>query len=283
MSDHSNQRLKSLLFDFPFGILLLASGLCLPACAKYSQEPCVEADCQLMQSQETIEPEYRKAALLNVELGLNYLSQEQIARAKHKLMYAVKLAPNAVEPHSALAYFFEKVGDIKEAELEHKKALRLGTTKGALANNYAAFLYRQNRHKEAKQAFARALQDKQYAHSAAVNENAGLCALALSEFVEAENYFNTAIQEDPKREQALLSLAALKLKQKDLATAKALLQRHKTLDKPSAKAVLLNIEVATLEKDKKRAAANAAELKTFFSDSPEYQQYLLSEAGGGKK
>jgi 23S rRNA (adenine2503-C2)-methyltransferase len=164
----------------------------------------------------------QKAALIHVELGLNYLAQEDIARAKQKLVYAATLAPRSVEPHSALAHFFEKVGDIKEAEKEHRKALRLGGATGALSNNYAAFLYRQNRFQEAKKAFQTALQDKNYAHSAEVNENAGLCALKLSQNTEAEQYFNTAIRQDKKKcKLALLELASLRSKRQALSESSA--------------------------------------------------------------
>lgn len=226
MSEYSSQRLKSLFYhDNPIrtmsSFVRVASGFCmilfLSACARQGKGvgPCSETERQsslALIQESALEPEHKKAALVNVELGLHYLSQEQRSRAKHKLMHAVQLAPNIVEPHSALAYFFEKVGDVKEAEQEHKKALRLGSGKGALANNYGAFLYRQNRYQEASQAFHRALQDKKYEHSAEVNENAGFCAEKLLDFKAAENYFNTAIHQDPNRTRARTALAALKMK-----------------------------------------------------------------------
>ncbi len=251
MHKHSSQRLN-------LGKLVAAllSSICVTACAQHSLKDCARLETKqtsnvsLAQMQESsTEPEHKKAALVNIELGLNYLSSEQFARAKHKLMHAAQLAPNAVEPHSALAYFFEKSGDIKEAEQEHKKALRLGGNKGAVSNNYAVFLYKQNRFKEAKQAFQRALADKQYAHSAEVHENAGLCALKLFDMKQAEQYFYTAVRQDPKRSQALLELAAIKVKQQNLKEAEDLLWRHKSLVGLSEKSLLLNNELATLQKE----------------------------------
>ena len=53
------------------------------------------------------------AAKTNVELGLEYLSQGQVARAKSKLIHAAKLSPNLPEAHSALAYFYERAGDMR--------------------------------------------------------------------------------------------------------------------------------------------------------------------------
>lgn len=210
MLEYSSQRLRSylyFLYYFSFMTFIVVAGFLfmfsLSACTKPLSSGSLEAENRLHVAElGASESERKKAALVNVELGLNYLSQDQIPRAKQKLMHAIHLANSSVEPHSALAYFFEKVGDFKEAEREHKSALRLGGMKGALYNNYGAFLYRQNRFDEAKHAFARALQDKRYEHTAEVYENAGLCALKLNDYQQAENYFDTAIRQDPKRSQA---------------------------------------------------------------------------------
>lgn len=268
MLEYSSQRLTFCSFRFNglkriylmgfLFFLISPTFMTLSGCAKQSQSSIDGSNCartesvtQVLAEASPAEAEHQKAALVNVELGLHYLAEGQIARAKHKLVHAVTLAPNAAETHSALAYFFEKVGDSNEAMQEHKKALRLGgvKAKGALSNNYAVFLYRQNRFKEAKQAFQLALQDKHYVHSAEVNENAGLCALKLSELKQAENYFNTAIQQDPKRAVALLELAGIMLKQKKKIAAKEFLDRHHALVKPSTKSISIHQGLLSLEQN----------------------------------
>src|SRR5207244_1806608 len=104
-----------------------------------------------------------RTALLNVELGLGYLEQNQRARAKSKLIYALELAPNLPETKGAMAYFQEMVGELKEAEKLHKNAIQLAKYKGAQYNNYGAFLCRQARYSEADKAFQQAINDKHYA------------------------------------------------------------------------------------------------------------------------
>lgn len=154
-----------------------------------------------------------QTALLNVELGLGYLEQNQRARAKTKLTHAIALAPKLPQTHSAMAYFRENVGDYQEADRLYKQAIKLSThNKGAVYNNYGAFLCRQTQYIAADQAFLQALQDKAYARTAEVYENAGLCALKSSktELVQkAQTYLRQAIQHDPTREQAKQALMTL--------------------------------------------------------------------------
>lgn len=226
---------------------------------------------------EQIALEHHKAALVNVELGLRYLSQGEVARAKTKLTHALHLDPKATETHSAMAYFLERVGDHKDAEKEHKKAVKYGKEGGAVYNNYGAFLCRQGRVKEADVAFKKALADKNYPRTAEVYENAGICALQATECEKAENYFMNAIRQDPKRTNALLELTALNLKQNKLDAAKLLLSQYKQIAEPSAKSLWLGIQLSHKLKDQNGVASNAQSLKNLFEDSPEYQQYLTSE------
>jgi type IV pilus assembly protein PilF len=228
-------------------------------------------------SMEPPPPDYQKAAMVNVELGLGYLSQGQIARAKGKLTHAIKLAPNSPETHSAMAYFKERVGDVKDAEKEHKKAIKLGMGGGAVNNNYGAFLCRQGRIKEADVAFQKALADKYYPRTADVYENAGVCALKGSDLEAASHYLKTALKQDPKRVSALLELADLSLRIENYQEAKQYLGQFKKLAEPTSRSLWLGIQVAHALHDEDALASQAMILKNLFEESPEYQLYQNSE------
>lgn len=186
----------------------------------------------------------KRAALVNTELGLEYLAKGQVARAKNKLNHALALSPKSAEVHGAMAYFLEQSGEIKEAEKEHQQAIYyckkenrkerarlteprdsrgLGavTCSGAVYNNYGAFLCRQSRFEEADLAFKRSLQDKHYERIAEVYENAGRSALKweaactrknssaerrTSLLTLAEQYFTSALQHDPRLEKAQIEI-----------------------------------------------------------------------------
>jgi type IV pilus assembly protein PilF len=156
-----------------------------------------------------------QSALLNVELGLGYLAQEQHARAKAKLVHALALAPRLPETQGAMAYFKEVVGDYEDAERLHLKAIKVAVHKGAVCNNYGAYLCRQGKYAAADFAFQQALQDTDYPRTAEVFENAGLCMLKSAtsldrlSVLKAEHYLTQAVRHDPKREQARCALETL--------------------------------------------------------------------------
>ncbi len=262
-------------------VIIGCSLVALCSCVKSSDKSAAENGQSLATasnlSRERVGSDYQRAALTNVELGLGYLSQGQVARAKTKLTHAIKLAPKSAETHSAMAYFLEMVSDFKEAEREHKKAVSLRLSNGAVYNNYGAFLCRRNRYKEADQAFHQALEDKDYARTAEVYENAGLCAIKSTDLDAAASYLATAIQRDPNRGTAILELVALDLKQEKFNHAKALLAQYKNVAQPSARSLWLGIQLAKASNDENAMASQALLLKNLFEDSPEYQLYLESE------
>jgi len=221
----------------------------------------------------------QKAALINVELGLGYLQQGQVARAKSKLVHALKLAPKLPETHSAMAYFLEMVGENNDAELSHKKAVQLAKAKGAFYNNYGAFLCRQQRFIDADKTFHLALKDKEYTRTAEVYENAGLCALKGGNQAKAENYFDTALKRDPNRATAILELAALDIVKGKAFAARKLLSQHKMIAEPNARSLWLGIQASKVLKDQEAVKNQVDLLKSLFQDSPEYQAYLQSEKG----
>lgn len=277
MARHSSQRLTTALI----ALSLVGMGfIALEGCSQ-PRKPSVQPLQAVAISSEG-EADYARAALANVDLGLGYLAEGQMARAKQKLTHALSLAPNLPEPQLAMAFFLEQVGDYSEAEKAHKKAIQLGrktASVGAVYNNYGAFLYRRGRLQEADHAFQQALQDKQYSHTAEVYENAGRCAVQANNFPAAEQYFSKAIQEDPKRSTALLELAGLKLKNQQPEVAKTLLLQYQGLAQPTARSTWLALQVFQALKEEALVAKHALLLQNSFGDSPEYQQYLNALLG----
>lgn len=139
-----------------------------------------------------------KAAMLNVAMGQKYLQQMQMDLSKQKLVRALELAPKSPDAHTTIAYFFEMVGDLKEAELHHTKAIQYGAGKGSYYNNYGTFLCRQGRPAEADRAYHAALRDKKYTKTSEVYENAAVCALMQKDFAKAREYFKSAVKHNPK-------------------------------------------------------------------------------------
>ncbi len=196
---------------------------------------------------EDLKAQTKNAATFNTQLGIAYLNQGNLPRAKRKLLRALELTPNSSDVNGAMAYYLEKTGDFKKAESYYRKALSLASAKGAQSNNYGTFLCRRERYKEAELYFLKAAQDVQYVHTAGAYENAGLCAQAIPDDAKAKQYFNLALAQDPRRKQSLYQLIAINLKQHQAKIAVADLAKHAKLvaNDPSLLALALKVAEIT--------------------------------------
>jgi type IV pilus assembly protein PilF len=135
----------------------------------------------------------KAAAKDNMQLGLAYLEQKDAVHAKEKLLQAIKQAPEDSEIQDAMAYYLELTGDNSPAEKYYKMALKKGVEhNGAAYNNYAAFLCRHKKQKDAEKMFLMAVSDPFYLHAATAYENAGLCSTSTQDFQKAQEYFEMA-------------------------------------------------------------------------------------------
>jgi len=208
--------------------------------------------------------DYQKSARLNVELGLGYLKQGQLARAKSKLNRAKNLAPELPEVHYAHAFFHEEVGEIEKAEKDHLKSIALNAKGGNEHNHYGAFLCRQARYKEADSEFLRAMEDPNYTNTAETLENAGLCALQVPDKIKAQQYFEKALRYDNNRENALLELAILEFKKNNIQQSQAYLNYYEKIAKPSARALMLGMRLARHMRNTQKEASYRVSLHSHF-------------------
>lgn len=174
------------------------------------------------------------AANYNAELGLNYLQQGDVERAKSKLWLALKQDPHNPIVQDAMGFFLEQTGETQQAQNFYLKALTLAPHSGIAQNNYGTFLCRQGQYQQSIQHFLLATQDLQYLHTSQAYENAGLCALKIPDIRQAENFLHKANKADPGRASPLLELAKLSYNQQHYQAAKVYLTRYFQRAKPPA-------------------------------------------------
>lgn len=177
----------------------------------------------------TKKPDFRKAASFNVQLGLAYLNQGDRPRAKKKLLTALKQEPNSPDVNAAIAYYFEKTNELKQAQKYYLKAISLSSNAGAQLNNYGAFFCRQGQYRKAETYFLKAVEDEQYIHTAGAYENAGLCAQAIPDLDKAKLYFTKALNHDPSRKVSLYELVRIESKAGHDTEALKIIQKHHDL------------------------------------------------------
>lgn len=181
------------------------------------------------EKQNLKKPDLSKAASYNVQLGIGYLKQGDRPRAKNKLLTALEQEPLSPDVHSAMAYYFEQIGEINQAKTYYLKAMSLGKNGGAQLNNFGAFLCRQGNYKQAENYFLQAVNDLKYLYTAGAYENAGLCALSVPNEKSAKTYFSKAFSQDPSRKVSFYELLKLEIKNGQASEAFALIQKHPDL------------------------------------------------------
>jgi type IV pilus assembly protein PilF len=166
------------------------------------------AACTHQVATETVSSNMAAASKINVQLGIAYLKEGDNLRAKEKLLLAVS-QDKTPQSYGALAYYYEKTGDITSASQNYQAAIVLNPVAGAGHNNYGAFLCRQGEYQQADEQFMLAVNDKNYINTAGAYENAGLCALLIPDKAKAKQYFEIALQQNPELSVARNELATL--------------------------------------------------------------------------
>lgn len=224
--------------------------------------------------------DFERAARLYIELGLAYLKDGQIGRAKTKLLRAQKLAPELPEVHYALGFYKEAVGEVDQANKHFLAAIEKNPVAGPSRNNYGTFLCRQGRYRDAEKQFVKATQDPEYTETAEALENAGLCVMQIPDIASATGYFEKAVRMDTRRTEALLELGIIKLNQGVYSEALEYHSLYSGQAEHTPRSLWLGIQVAQHYNDKNKEASYKMLLRNKFPKSAE-AKLLSSEIGRG--
>ncbi len=212
----------------------------------------------------------RKAAQINVQLGLSYLKQNNIELAKTKLRRALDDDPESSNVHWANALLHEKLGDIDQAESHYQKAIDINPRDSDAQNNFGAFLCRNGRAEAGLEAFNLAVKNSLYVYSERAYTNAGICLIRAGDQVEAETYFRKSLNANPRYAPGLYQMALLLHEQKRYLGARAYRQRLvDALPAPSPKALLLCVKTEREMANYRVARECETQLKSKFPGSSE--------------
>ncbi len=223
------------------------------------------------------------ASMYNVQLGVAYMQQGDVQRAKKKLRLALQQDPNSSMALDAMALLLENTGSDHNAKQYYLRAIEAHPQEGSVHNNYGAYLCRKGQFDAANEQFMLAIQDPNYATPGRAYENAALCAQKMPDQKLAKAYFVKALQNDPKLPNSLLEMGEYSYEAKDYVRANNYLTRYAKYAKPTAQSLWLGIRVAKQLGDENTVSSDTLLLKHNFADSREYQEYLKwrSEPGVG--
>jgi type IV pilus assembly protein PilF len=212
-----------------------------------------------------------------VQLGMGYLQQGLVERAKIPLKKAIELDSSDADANAALALVFQAEAEPALADKSFRKALAARPADARILNNYGSFLYEQNRYQDAYQTFGKAAADTLYPERSRVFESLGMTALKLSQRDDAQAYLEKALRLNRQQPRALLEMAELSYEDRHYVPAGDFYDRFSQLSEQNARSLLLGTRLANVFDDRSKAASFGLQLKRLYPGTPEYQQYLSEQ------
>jgi len=206
----------------------------------------------------------RDAAAYNVQLGIAYLHQGDVALAKDKLDRALTEDPGSADVHSARAMLFERMHNPDKADAEFRTSLRLAPHDPQVVNNYAVYLCQNGHTEEAVRHFEEAAHNALYRTPEAAYTNAGVCLRAAKRDDEARADFGRALRIRPNFAEAAYQLTELQFQHGELAPARAGIDAFIGSYEATADLLLLGVRVARAQGDRVGAQRYARRLQLDF-------------------
>jgi type IV pilus assembly protein PilF len=206
----------------------------------------------------------KDAAAYNVQLGIAYMNQGDLERAKDKLDRALTQDPDNADVHSARAALFARLRNANKADEEFREALRLSPHDPRIINNYAVYLCQNGRTDEGVKHFLEAAHNALYPTPEVAYTNAGVCLRAAKRDEEARSNFNKALQVRPNFAEAAFQLANLQFELHELAPARAGIDAFIGTYEATPDLLLLGVRVARAQGDRLGAQRYARKLQLDF-------------------
>ncbi|HTD11341.1 MAG TPA: type IV pilus biogenesis/stability protein PilW [Steroidobacteraceae bacterium] len=207
------------------------------------------------------------AAAYNTQLGVEYMRQGDLQRAKDKLDRAVSEDPQSPSAHAARAMLFERMGERGKADAEFHTSLRLAPHDPQVINSYAVYLCSSGRTDEGVKAFLEAAHNPLYRTPEAAYANAGVCQRTAKHDDEAAANFNRALQLRPDYAEAAFQLASLQFEHGQLPAARSQIDGFLGSHEATADLLLLGVRVARAQGDRGAAQGFARRLQRDFAGS----------------
>jgi type IV pilus assembly protein PilF len=219
------------------------------------------------------------ASAYNVQLGVAYLQQGNLALAQEKLERALRQNPRDPNVHTALALLEERLRNPAKADAHYRDALRLAPHNPDYTNNYAVFLCRNGQTDRALALFDEAGRNPLYRTPAAAYTNAGVCLRSARRFDEAERYLLRSLELQERNPEAVLQLGELYLDMGRLRDGKARVESYLDVQGETPEVLWLAVRIARGLGDRLAAERYSRKLRLNFPGSD--QARMLNETGRG--
>jgi type IV pilus assembly protein PilF len=144
-----------------------------------------------------------------VQLGLEYIKRNDIHRARKHLSRALEINPDDASANASMGLIYHQEGENDKAEGLFKKAIESDKNYTPGRTYYGAYLFSQQRYKEALQQFHIAATDTRYEGRAQVFSNIALCQIKLGHNDLGIEAYQKALQLDRVNGVALSGITEL--------------------------------------------------------------------------
>jgi type IV pilus assembly protein PilF len=223
--------------------------------------------CSSTSSHSTNAKKKGDASNYNMQLGMAYLNQGELALAKDKLERAVKENPEDPNVHSAMAMLQDRLGHPQLADKEFKTALNLGPRSPDILNNYAIYLCRTGRVDEGVKSFEEAAHNALYRTPEAAYTNAGVCLRGAKRDTQAAMSFQRALQARPNFAEAAYQLADLDFQRGEVQEARETVDRFLSAFEPTPDLLLTGVRIARKQGDRLAEERFARKLRMDYPSS----------------
>jgi type IV pilus assembly protein PilF len=184
-----------------------------------------------------------KASKTRVSLGLTYLKNGNFRQAKFNLDKALEFAPRSADANFAMAYYYQSVNELEQAENAYQYAMDLDPQNANIANSYGAFLCQNGVYEKAKKYFLKAVNTSSYISSAETYENLALCSRSQGQPEDAIQYLRNAVNHQPGRANSLFLLARSLVEVEEWQEARAILRRYEKIAQISPQSLLMAMKI----------------------------------------
>jgi len=216
-------------------------------------------------------PEPAQAAIANMDMALEYMRLNNLARARDAIEKALTEAPTNTNVQETAGLVYEKLEEKSKAQRAFTTAARLGKDDPDIQNTYAGYLCRNGKTAAGEKLFLDVARSPLYRTPEVALLNAGVCVRSAGDVLDAERYFNRALTIKPNMPEALLQLGNISLERGDSKEALDYVQRYLSVNPPIPEVLMLGIRADRKLGDSTGAAAYAQQLETQFPDSEQAQ------------
>ena len=217
----------------------------------------------------------------HINLGLNYLKEGNRQMARTHLRRAMEIDSRSAGAHHAMALLLQAELENELAEKHYRKAISYDRNFTRARNNYAIFLFRQQRYDDAYQQLKEAGEDINYRNRFRVFYSLGIAANMIDKSEAARAAWEKAIALSPSFALPYLELGKLYFEQGNVVNARKYLEAFDTLAKPQAASLWLAVRIADHSGDRDAVASKGLALEKLFPKSEEsrlYEAWLNNDA-----